>query len=196
NLQRADFYEKELTFQVSCSYGPGRYDPAYEAQGHDYPFGFVRWTEQRNFEAVLQLIADGKLHVTSLISHRVPQTRAQEAYRLLTGASPSLGFLLPYPETTPALRRPIVMPDPPATRQPPPTTPVVGVIGAGQFTTGVLLPALAKTSAQRKAIASAGGLSAASAARKFGFPQASTAFHTLFVHPEGYLGFIYYRPNI
>ena len=69
NLQRADFYEKELTFQVSCSYGPGRYDPAYEEDGHDYPIGFVRWTEQRNFEAVLQLMADGKLDHTIDISH-------------------------------------------------------------------------------------------------------------------------------
>src|SRR5262249_49893102 len=109
NLQRADFYEKELTFQVSCSYGPGRYDPAYEAQGHDYPFGFVRWTEQRNFEAVLQLIADGKLDVTPLISHRVPQTQAQEAYRLLTGDSSALGILLTYPEAAPDLRRTIVV---------------------------------------------------------------------------------------
>ena len=69
-LSRADFYEKELTFQVSCSYGPGRYDPAYEEQGHDYPVGFVRWTEQRNFEAVLDMMADGRLDVKPLISHR------------------------------------------------------------------------------------------------------------------------------
>ncbi len=69
-LSRADFYEKELTFQVSCSYGPGRYDPAYEENGVDYPIGFVRWTEQRNFEAVLDMLADGRLDVGPLISHR------------------------------------------------------------------------------------------------------------------------------
>src|SRR5262249_30368578 len=109
NLQRADFYEKELTFQVSCSYGPGRYDPAYEVQGHDYPLGFVRWTEQRNFEAVLQLMADGKLDVKPLISHRVPQAQAQEAYRLLTDDSAALGILLTYPETAPDLRRTVVV---------------------------------------------------------------------------------------
>ena len=195
NLQRADFYEKELTFQVSCSYGPGRYDPAYEVQGHDYPFGFVRWTEQRNFEAVLQLIADGKLQVTPLISHRVPQAQAQEAYRLLTDDSSALGILLTYPETAPDLRHTIVVTEQLATRPPQPTTPVVGVIGAGQFTTGVLLPALAKTSAQRKAIASAGGASAAIAARKFGFQQASTDYHTLLDDPEITTLFITTRHN-
>ena len=72
DLKRSDFYEKELTFQVSCSYGPGRYDPAYEDQGHDYPIGFVRWTEQRNFEAVLDMMVDGRIDVKPLISHRFP----------------------------------------------------------------------------------------------------------------------------
>ena len=69
-LSRADYYEKELTFQVSCSYGPGRYDPAYEDDGQDYPIGFVRWTEQRNFEAVLDLMASGALDMAPLITHR------------------------------------------------------------------------------------------------------------------------------
>src|SRR3989441_5455935 len=69
-LSRADFYEKELTFQVSCSYGPGRYDPEYEQGGHDYPAGFVRWTEQRNFEAVLDMMAAGSLDMKPLITHR------------------------------------------------------------------------------------------------------------------------------
>jgi threonine dehydrogenase-like Zn-dependent dehydrogenase len=76
-LSRADFYEKELSFQVSCSYGPGRYDPEYEEKRHDYPIGFVRWTEQRNFEAVLDMMADGRLDVKPLISHRFPLERAE-----------------------------------------------------------------------------------------------------------------------
>ena len=95
-LNRADFYEKELTFQVSCSYGPGRYDPQYEEKGQDYPFGFVRWTAQRNFEAVLQLMADGKLDVKPLISHRVPIEEAPRAYQLLTEDKSALGILLTY----------------------------------------------------------------------------------------------------
>jgi threonine dehydrogenase-like Zn-dependent dehydrogenase len=78
-LSRADFYEKELTFQVSCSYGPGRYDPNYEEKGQDYPIGFVRWTEQRNFEAVLDMLADGRLAVKPLISHRFPIEAAETA---------------------------------------------------------------------------------------------------------------------
>ncbi|MGP1609440.1 MAG: zinc-dependent alcohol dehydrogenase, partial [Burkholderiales bacterium] len=96
-LSRADFYEKELSFQVSCSYGPGRYDPAYEEGGQDYPIGFVRWTEQRNFEAVLDLMAAGKLDVSLLISHRYALERAVEAYDLLASGQPSLGILLQYP---------------------------------------------------------------------------------------------------
>ena len=96
-LSRADFYEKELTFQVSCSYGPGRYDPQYEENGQDYPVGFVRWTEQRNFEAVLDLLAEGRLDVQPLISHRFAISDAEQAYALVGGSAPSLGILLQYP---------------------------------------------------------------------------------------------------
>ncbi|MEO8008322.1 MAG: zinc-binding alcohol dehydrogenase, partial [Betaproteobacteria bacterium] len=96
-LSRADFYEKELSFQVSCSYGPGRYDPNYEEKGLDYPVGFVRWTEQRNFEAVLDMMAEGRLDVKPLISHRFAIDDAERAYELVGGAAPSLGILLEYP---------------------------------------------------------------------------------------------------
>jgi threonine dehydrogenase-like Zn-dependent dehydrogenase len=111
-LSRADFYEKELSFQVSCSYGPGRYDPAYEEKGNDYPVGFVRWTEQRNLEAVLDMMADGRLDVKPLISHRFALDQAEAAYALVGGSGPSLGILLQYPtaEQKPAdvLRQPTV----------------------------------------------------------------------------------------
>src|SRR5690606_16837331 len=83
-LNRADFYEKELTFQVSCSYGPGRYDPQYEIQGMDYPFGFVRWTEKRNFEAVLDMMSSGQLDVGPLISHRFDFEDVASAYKMLS----------------------------------------------------------------------------------------------------------------
>ncbi len=86
-LSRADFYEKELTFQVCCSYGPGRYDPGYEERGNDYPVGFVRWTEQRNFEAVLDMMADGRLDVEPLISHRFALEQAEDAYALVGGSA-------------------------------------------------------------------------------------------------------------
>src|SRR5450756_150603 len=93
-LSRSDFYEKELTFQVSCSYGPGRYDTAYEEKGHDYPVGFVRWTEQRNFEAVLDMLADGRLDVAPLVSHRFAIEEAEAAYALISSNAPSLGIVL------------------------------------------------------------------------------------------------------
>ena len=94
-LNRADFYEKELTFQVSCSYGPGRYDEDYEDKGKDYPFAFVRWTEQRNFEAVLDLMAAGALDVKSLVSHRFALDDAKAAYEKL-GERTTLGIVLDY----------------------------------------------------------------------------------------------------
>lgn len=96
-LSRADFYEKELTFQVSCSYGPGRYDPNYEEKGQDYPFGYVRWTEQRNMEAVLDIMADSRIDVKPLISHRFSIEEAKKAYEILGGSESSLGILLEYP---------------------------------------------------------------------------------------------------
>jgi threonine dehydrogenase-like Zn-dependent dehydrogenase len=97
-LSRADFYEKELSLQVSCSYGPGRYDPLYEEGGQDYPLGFVRWTEQRNFEAVLDMMAGGSLDVAPLISQRFDLAQAVEAYQLVATGGSSLGILLKYPE--------------------------------------------------------------------------------------------------
>src|SRR3954469_15768112 len=93
-LSRDDFYKKEISFQVSCSYGPGRYDPAYEEKGQDYPIGLVRWTEQRNFEAVLDMIAAGRLALAPLVSHRFPIEAAEEAYALVGGSAPSLGIVL------------------------------------------------------------------------------------------------------
>src|SRR6185312_15073348 len=97
-LRRDDFYKKELSFAVSCSYGPGRYDPSYEEQGVDYPLGFVRWTEQRNFDAVLALMADGRLDPSPLISHRFAFDRVENAYDVVAGGEPSLGVVLTYPE--------------------------------------------------------------------------------------------------
>ncbi len=95
-LNRADFYEKELSFQVSCSYGPGRYDPEYEELGNDYPLGFVRWTEQRNFEAVLDMMSSGQVDVKPLITHRIAFESAPDAYSVLTEDKSALGILLQY----------------------------------------------------------------------------------------------------
>jgi predicted dehydrogenase/threonine dehydrogenase-like Zn-dependent dehydrogenase len=182
-LSRADFYEKELSFQVSCSYGPGRYDEAYEQEGQDYPFGLVRWTEGRNFEAVLDLLAAGRLDVAPLITDRIPQARAAEAYARLTADPSALGLLLTYPEVRHEPERVIATPGvAPASRGAGGV--VAGVIGAGNFSRLVLLPALAKTPARLKSIASAGGVSAAVAARRFGFAQATTDYRAILDDPE------------
>jgi predicted dehydrogenase/threonine dehydrogenase-like Zn-dependent dehydrogenase len=182
-LSRADFYEKELSFQVSCSYGPGRYDPTYEEQGHDYPLSFVRWTAQRNFEAVLDMLADGRLDMMSLISHRFPLAQAVEAYKLLGEGAASLGIILQYPEPSDAaMRRETIMLTPSLRplHTASPAVPVIGMIGAGNYATQVLLPALQRTQVHLKCIASSGGVSGAQAARKFGFEMTTTDTASLF----------------
>ncbi|VUZ84786.1 alcohol dehydrogenase, partial [Candidatus Methylomirabilis lanthanidiphila] len=184
-LSRADFYEKELTFQVSCSYGPGRYDPAYEEKGQDYPVGFVRWTAQRNFEAVLDMMAAGRLDVTPLISHRFTVEQAEQAYVLVGGAGPSLGILLEYPgqEETPAneLRRSSLVLAPPAAVGGQAT---VAFIGAGNYASGVLIPAFKATGARLKSVVSSGGVSGLHAGRKFGIETATTDADSVFADPQ------------
>ncbi len=176
-LSRDDFYKKELSFQVSCSYGPGRYDPAYE-NGHDYPIGFVRWTAQRNFEAVLDMMASGSLDVKPLITHRFPIKDAASAYELFFSDEPYLGILLEYPGDRPEselLSRSIdLSPTPCALHPSAMKNPSVAVIGAGGYATKVLIPALRNTEVNLAAIASSSGLSCAHAGRKFGFARATT----------------------
>lgn len=171
-LDRSEFYQKELTFQVSCSYGPGRYDSDYELRGHDYPLGYVRWTEQRNFEAVLDLLASRRLQAAPLISRRVPHAEAQEAYAALTSDPSALGLILQYPQTPAAARTPPrpALPAPSLTprRLAGGARPRIGVIGAGAFARAVLLPALRRSGADVVAITSQGGASATTAARLFG----------------------------
>ena len=178
-ISRADFFEKELTFQVSCSYGPGRYDPIYEEQGQDYPFPFVRWTEQRNFEAFLDLLAEKKIQAANLLSHRFPIDQAQEAYGLIGGgAAASLGIAITYPAQCPlsleASRR-LRMKDLPARiEQRDPREPVIAFIGAGNYGANVLLPAFKKTGARLKTVADRGGFASWLAARKNEAEIAST----------------------
>lgn len=167
HLNRSDFYEKELSFQVSCSYGPGRYDAAYEQKGLDYPIGFVRWTEQRNFEAILQAIATGRLDVRSLITERVPLHRYQELYGEL-GSSGSVAGILEY-DADASLQTVVTYNHSSA-----PGKSSIGLIGAGNFTQGVVLPLLKKLNAPVQLIASANGLSAAQLARRFRIPAATS----------------------
>ena len=173
-LSRADFYEKEISFQVSCSYGPGRYDASYEEQGNDYPFGFVRWTEQRNFEAVLGLMADGKLDIGDLVSHRFGVDDAGDAYDLLAEGAP-LGIIIEYPQDAGAVapgsaERKVALADAPAA----PKSGTIGMIGAGNYASQVLIPAFRDAGAGLGLLASAGGVSSVHSGKKFGFQSATT----------------------
>jgi predicted dehydrogenase/threonine dehydrogenase-like Zn-dependent dehydrogenase len=176
-LNRADFYEKELSFQVSCSYGPGRYDPVYEERGQDYPLGFVRWTEQRNFEAVLDMMASGQLNVTPLITHRFSFEDAPKAYEVLTADKNGLGMLLQY--TSPTLQRMVrqVSLKPSATFTP--QRPVMCFIGAGNYASRMLIPAFKAAGAQFHTIVTAGGINGVIHGEKAGFAEASTDLSAL-----------------
>lgn len=171
-LDRSEFFEKELTFQVSCSYGPGRYDKQYEDGGIDYPFGFVRWTEQRNFEAVLAMLAGGKLDVSLLTSHRFDFSDAIRAYNTLTQERSALGIVLKYgADTEGALRRTVHLGEPCTYKA---NEPVLGVLGAGNYASRVLIPAFQKAGAKLSAIVTSGGVSGAHVGEKMGFASVST----------------------
>jgi predicted dehydrogenase/threonine dehydrogenase-like Zn-dependent dehydrogenase len=184
-LSRADFYEKELTFQVSCSYGPGRYDPNYEQKGLDYPIGFVRWTEQRNFEALLDLITSGHLQFEPLISHRFGIDDAAAAYEVIGGKEPSLGVMLVYPDVAKQsdaiLRKQQVSLTPAqiANQRSRHGEPSIGVIGAGNYATGVLIPAFKTAGAKLRTVASSTGVSGVHAGRKFGFEGITTDVNSM-----------------
>lgn len=194
-MSRADFYEKELSFQVSCSYGPGRYDPNYEEGGNDYPLGFVRWTEQRNFEAILDMMADGRIDMQPLISHRFKLADAAEAYELISNGNP-LGVLLEYEQSSEqALTRSVPLTADPiatsiaTTKATPTVTPTasvasIGFIGAGNYASSVLVPAFAATGAQLKSIASATGVSSVHVGKKNGIEQATTDTQALITAPD------------
>jgi predicted dehydrogenase/threonine dehydrogenase-like Zn-dependent dehydrogenase len=184
-LSRDDFFKKELTFQVSASYGPGRYDPNYEEKGQDYPVGFVRWTEQRNFEAVLDMMADGRMNLKPLISHRFAIEDAQEAYELVGGSGPLLGILLTYPgiEITPEGRTVALAASPHSQPVPQGERAVkcgISFIGAGNYSTAVLKPAFKASGAHLRSVASSAGVSGLHAGRKFGFDETTTDTNRLF----------------
>ena len=187
-MNRSDFYEKELSFQVSCAYGPGRYDPFFEEQGNDYPYAYVRWTEQRNFDAVLGLIASGKINTEALTSHNYTFDQALDAYGKV-GAD-AMGIVLNYAtqrtedrgQGTEADKLNRVVSVNAASRVS--AKAVVGVIGAGNFTSQVIVPALKKTTARLKSISSGTGVSGSHLAKKFGFENSTTDNETIFNDPE------------
>ena len=179
NLRRSDFYEKELSFQVSCSYGPGRYDERYEQGGQDYPLPFVRWTAQRNFQAVLDLLASGGLQVDKLITHRYPVAEAARAYATVGSDPNALAVILQYPSEVRRDTRLVVRESTSA----PSGRAVLGVLGAGNYAKLILLPALAKTTADLKYVCDLNGAAAAPLVRKFRAGQAVTDYRLVLQDP-------------
>lgn len=173
NISRADFYEKELTFRVSCSYGPGRYDDNYEKGGIDYPLPFVRWTEQRNFKAILQTIASGKLEVKSLITERVPLSEYDRIYNNI-GAGNSIASILEYPVESDAADTITVTSGSFA-----PGKGGIGIIGAGNFTSMTMLPALAVIGAPLYSIASASGVTGTALAKKYKIGKSTSDYKSI-----------------
>jgi predicted dehydrogenase/threonine dehydrogenase-like Zn-dependent dehydrogenase len=186
-LSRNDFFEKELTFQVSASYGPGRYDRNYEEKGEDYPLGFVRWTAQRNFEAVLDMMDSGALKVKPLISHRFPINDVEKAYRIIEESQSSLGILLQYPgidltDETRSIQlkkndQLFLRSD---TSALPISIPKVSFIGSGNYASAVLIPSFKQAGVRLQSIASKNGVTSVHAGKKFGFYKSTTDSDTIF----------------
>jgi predicted dehydrogenase len=182
NLPRKIYYEKELTFLNSRSYGPGRYDPAYEEGGQDYPLGYVRWTEGRNLGAFVDLVSEGKVDVKSLVSHRFPVASAPQAYELITNkdGQPFLGVLLTYPPAEEGLpdktdEKRVTFPSNKGQKIAGNQLVRLGVLGAGNFAQAVMLPAIQRTpNIELVGITSASGVSASHAAKRYGFRYASS----------------------
>jgi len=189
NISRADFYEKELTFQVSCSYGPGRYDDTYEKGGIDYPLPFVRWTEQRNFKTILQTIAAGKLDVASLITERISLADFSKVYSNISNKA-SIASILEYPEDS--------SPSDTVTVNNGTFTPGkggIGIIGAGNFTSMTMLPVLGEINAPLYSIASAAGVTGTSLAKKYKIGKSTTDYKSILNDPAIDLVMITTRHN-
>ena len=190
DISRADFYNKEISFQVSCSYGPGRYDEEYEQKGNDYPIGYVRWTEKRNFEAVLNAISNGSLDVKPLITERIPLADYNKIYGDM-GASKSIASILEYstkekPVSTVSINDKSFVGD----------KGVIGIIGAGNFTSATILPSLKKLNADIKYIASSGGLSSTTMAKQYKIANSTTDYHEILKDADVDLVFITTKHNM
>lgn len=195
DIPRAPFYEKEAEFTVSCSYGPGRYDPEYEIEGRDYPLGFVRWTEQRNIQAILDLMATKKLDVEPLISHRFLIDKADKAYEMVfRNTEPYLGVLLQYPEVDEMKSvRTISM----GALKNLKDGIGIGVIGAGNFARLTMLPAIQKCSnVSFHSIVSARGITAQNLGKQFGFSSVTTDESSMLNDQGVNSVFLLTRPNL
>ena len=175
SVPRPSYFKRELSLQISMSYGPGRYDPEYEEHGHDYPFGYVRWTEKRNIEAFLELVRQGRVAVEPLISHRFDVDDGERAYELIAGDvnEPYLAVLLSY-DPQRELSRTVELTTEVKPRTPREQSVRLGVIGAGSYVTAMLLPQFKNAGAELAAVTTASGVTAVDVGRKFGFRQAAS----------------------
>ena len=181
-VPRQPFYMRELSLKVSMSYGPGRYDPEYEERGHDYPIGYVRWTENRNIEAFLDLVAGQRINIDPLVTHRFPIEEATQAYRLLGGElnEPYVGVLLTY-DTERELESNVQLTEREAPQQ---NAVRVGLIGAGDYVTAMLLPHFKTNRADFRSIQTASGVSANNVGKKFGFARAVSTVDEVINDPD------------
>ncbi|HEV7219563.1 MAG TPA: bi-domain-containing oxidoreductase [Terriglobales bacterium] len=177
NIKRKLYYEKELDFRISRSYGPGRYDSAYEQEGRDYPIGYVRWTETRNMEAFVRLLAEGKLDLRSLISHRFSIHQAQSAYRLISGesATPSLAVVITYDETAERIQKLELVHRESSVPSSKGKSVNVGLLGTGNFAIATLLPAMKAEGINLIGVCAANGSHSRHAGEKFGFRYCATS---------------------
>ena len=181
-VPRQPFYLRELSLKISMSYGPGRYDPEYEERGHDYPIGYVRWTEKRNIEAFLDLVAAQRINIDALVTHRFPIDEAARAYQLIAGEShePYLGVVLNY-DTERELERSIQL----TGRSAPEKQSVrIGLIGAGNYVTAMLLPHFKTQRADFRSLQTASGVSANNVGKKFGFARAVSTSDEVINDPD------------
>lgn len=190
NISRADFYEKEISFQVSCSYGPGRYDEEYEQKGNDYPIGYVRWTEKRNFEAVLKAISKGTLKVKPLITERVSLLDFQKIYGDMSN-SKSIASILEYDNTEEPVNTVVI-----TNKSFEGKKGVIGIVGAGNFTSSTILPSLKKLNAEIKYIASSGGLSSTIMAKRHSIGNSTSNYRKILEDKDVDLVFITTQHNM
>ena len=190
-ISRAEFYEKELTFQVSSSYGPGRYDPEYELKGNDYPKAFVRWTAQRNFEAVLEALKTKKIDVKSLITEKVKLADFDSIYSRMDNKE-SIASLLEYEIKRDSTRNIRIIDKVDFDRQ----KPILGIIGAGNFTSMTMLPALRKLKPQISHIAGSTGLHSKILAKKYDIQNCTTDFQEILNDEDVNLVLITTRHNL
>ncbi|QWE27027.1 bi-domain-containing oxidoreductase [Polynucleobacter sp. AP-Ainpum-60-G11] len=183
-LQRNDFYKKEISFQVSSSYGPGRYDPSYEEKGVDYPIGFVRWTEQRNFTAILDLMSKGSIDVLPLITNRFKLDNIENAYEAVTNSKTAMGILIEYSSNLKkedaSINSRSVYLNRISPKKSKVNNPTISVIGAGNYATSQLIPAMKMAGASLSQIATNGGIKGIYAAMKYGFDVATTDIDLMF----------------